>query len=132
MKLFKKFILSILFISLFINLTACRIQTSEDPAISGTYIGQYTKLVGDSKRSQGEQFSLELNEDGTGIHHRDNLDCTVEWTNNGNIFTMTEKVLGVAELIQYSGTLENGILTIYNGDPENKWTYEYVYKYTLE
>ena len=39
---------------------------------------------------------------------------------------MTEKFLGMT--IDYTGTLKDGELHIYNGDPSSDLTYEYVYK----
>ena len=39
---------------------------------------------------------------------------------------MTEKFLG--STIDYTGTLKDDKLDIFNGDPDDMWTYEYVYK----
>ena len=95
-------------------------------AVEGTYVGQYTKLVGDDTKETDEEFYLELNEDGTGKHHRDDYTFNVTWTLDGKDFKMTEKFVG--DPIEYTGTLKDGKLDIFNGDPDDDWTYEYVYE----
>ena len=99
-----------------------------DPAIeaaSGTYVGQYTKLVGDETKTE-EEFSLDLTPDGKGVHHRDTMDFKVTWTLEGEDFSMDETFIG--DPIHYTGTLKDGELHLYNGDPTDIWTYEYFYK----
>jgi len=93
---------------------------------AGTYKGQYTKFVGDPTTVTDEEFSLELKADGTGTSNRDGASYNVTWTIDGTKFNMTEKFAGLT--IDYNGTLENGLLDIYNGDKNNDFTYEYVYK----
>lgn len=95
-------------------------------AVAGTYAGQYTKLVGSTTKEDDEEFSLELKEDGSGVHNRNNATYKVKWSLNGEKFKMTETFLGSS--IEYTGTLKNDKLDIFNGDPDDKWTYEYVYK----
>ena len=92
---------------------------------AGTYVGQYTKLVGDETR-QEETFRLELKQDGTGVHARNEMEFKVTWTLEGETFTMHETFLGMS--IDYTGTLAEGKLDIFNGDPTDIWTYEYVYQ----
>lgn len=101
-----------------------------DPAMkaaAGTYRGEYTKIVGDedSARNYDEAFTLTLKEDGTGVHARDDMEFKITWTLEGETFTMKETFIG--DPIQYTGTLKEGVLDIFNGDPGNIWTYEYVY-----
>ena len=105
-----------------ILLAAC----SENPlkAASGTYLGQYTKMVGDDAREE-EEFSLILKEDGTGTHARGGEEYKITWTLTGEDFTMQETFLGLTN--DYTGTLKDGALHLFNGDPANIWTYEYVY-----
>ena len=95
-------------------------------AVAGTYMGQYTKLVGDDEKNKDEEFYLELDKDGTGKHHRDDYAFNVEWSLDGTDFKMTEKFVG--DPIEYTGTLKDGKLDIFNGDPDDDWTYEYVYE----
>lgn len=95
-------------------------------AVAGTYMGQYTKLVGDDEKNKDEEFYLELDKDGTGKHHRDDSTFKVEWSLDGTDFKMTEKFIG--DPIEYTGTLKDGKLDIFNGDPDDDWTYEYVYE----
>ena len=104
-------------------LTAC--ADSVLKAAAGTYVGQYVKLVGDDAK-KNEQFSLTLLEDGTGKHSRDGMEFDVTWTLEGETFTMKETFVG--EPILYTGTMQEGRLDIFNGDPESIWTYEYVYQ----
>ena len=47
------------------------------------------------------------------------------WTLDGEDFTMQESFLGIT--MDYTGTLKDGVLHLYNGDPTDEWTYEYVY-----
>ena len=100
---------------------------ASNPA-AGTYKGIYTKFVGDDDDAKvtDEVFSLELKGDGTGIHHRDDLDINVTWTLDGEKFTMQETFMGIK--LDYTGTLVNGKLDIFNGDPEDIWSCEYVYE----
>lgn len=94
-------------------------------AYAGTYEGQYTKLVGDTRKDE-EEFSLELKADGTGVHNRDDYSFKVTWELDGENFKMTETFIG--DPIIYTGTLKDGKLDIFNGDPDDIWTYEYVYE----
>ena len=71
-------------------------------------------------------FSLELKEDGTGMHNRDGSSYKVKWSIKGNEFTMTETFAGLS--IDYNGTLKDGKLDIFNGDKNDDFTYEYVYE----
>lgn len=100
----------------------------EMKAAAGTYAGEYTKFVGDSDEYKvtDEEFSLDLRENGKGTHHRDTLDISVEWsvTADGE-FKMTETFLGAKS--EYTGTLKDGKLDIFNGDPTDDFTCEYVY-----
>ena len=96
---------------------------------AGTYTGLYTKLVGDDSegaKNEDEEFSLELKADGTGTHNRDDYSFDVTWSLDGDKFKMTETFIG--DPIEYTGTLKDGKLDIFNGDPEDMWTYEYVYE----
>ncbi len=97
---------------------------------AGTYEGLYTKIVGDpdTEKVEDEEFSLELNSDGTGRHNRDDASFKVTWSLDGDKFKMTETFVG--DPIEYTGTLKDGKLDIFNGDPDDIWTFEYVYEKT--
>lgn len=103
--------------------TACK----ENPlkAAAGTYLGESEKLVGDGSGGPID-YKLVLSDDGTGTHYRDDLEIKVTWTLEGEAFTMKETFLGVS--LDYTGTLKDGTLDIFNGDPNDMWTYEYFYK----
>ena len=121
---FKKLIALLLALAVVtVLLTAC--GDSAMKAAAGTYVGQYTKVVGDDTQNQ-ETFSLKLAEDGTGKHSRDGMEFNVTWTLEGETFTMKETFLGAS--IEYTGTLKDGVLDIFNGDPKNLLTYEYIYQ----
>lgn len=94
-------------------------------AAAGSYAGQYTKLVGSETKNE-EEFSLTLNEDGTGVHARNGMEFKLTWTLEGESFSMKETFIG--DPIVYTGTLKDGILDIVNGDPNTPFTYNYVYK----
>lgn len=106
-------------------LTACGGSKLKDYA--GTYNGEYTKFVGDSMEDKdtSDDFYLELKEDGTGIHHRGGENYSVKWEIDKENFKMTETFLGIS--IEYTGTLKDGKLDIFNGDKEDIFTVEYVY-----
>lgn len=101
---------------------------SKDKGAVGTYTGLYTKFVGDGDDAKDESspFSLELKAGGKGVHHRDDLDLDVTWTLDGENITMTESFLGAK--MEYTGTLSGNSLHLFNGDPEDIWTCEYVYE----
>lgn len=104
-------------------LTACGANNAANSEVAGTWTGVYTKYVGDPTKMD-ETFSLELKADGTGVHHRDDMDFDVKWKLDGENFSMTESFLGT---IEYTGTLTGDTLSIFNGDPTNDFTYNYVY-----
>ena len=98
---------------------------ADSPAI-GIWKGTYRKFVGDSvENASDEPFALELRDNGTGTHYREGTSFDLTWTLDGEDFAMTETFLGS---IDYTGTLTDGVLHIFNGDPSNDLTYEYVYE----
>lgn len=126
MKKYSKLLLVVvLFLSIFL-VTGCGGKKDEKKDVAGTYEGKYTKLVGDSEKNTEEEFSLVLNEDGTGKHNRDGESYDVEWNIDGENFTMKDKFESLT--IDYTGTLKDKVLQIYNGDPKDTWTYEYYYE----
>lgn len=124
-------LIGILLIGGLFILTGCGENKEEEApkqdlsAYAGTYQGKYTKLVGDTKKVE-EEFSLELKADGTGTHNRDDSSFNVTWSLDGENFKMSETFIG--DPIEYTGTLTDGKLDIFNGDPTNDFTYEYVYE----
>ena len=109
-----------------LSITGCGKKESLD--IAGTYEGKYIKFVGDTdeNKNESEEFYLELNADGTGIHHRDETQFDLTWAIDGENFTMRETFLGIS--VDYKGTLKDGKLDIYNGDLNDSFTVEYVYQ----
>ena len=93
-------------------------------AVAGTYNGVHSKWVGSDEWDE-EEFSVELKADGTGTSNRDGASYDITWDIDGENFTMTETFIGK---IEYTGTLKDGELHIYNGEPSDPLTYEYVYK----
>ncbi len=100
-------------------------EQSEAEKAAGKYIGQYTKFVGDPEdvKDETDDFYLELKPDGTGLHHRNGLDINITWKLEEGVFSMDEM-----SMIQYTGAFTDGGLVIYNGDPTNDLTCQYVYK----
>ncbi len=99
--------------------------TSGGADAAGEWTGVYCKFVGDTDGVTDEPFRLVLNADGSGTHYRDDLEISVKWTLSGADFAMTESFLGATN--DYTGTLEDGVLHLYNGDKNDDLTYEYVY-----
>ncbi len=95
---------------------------------AGTYKGVYGKWVGSDESGKEDitANTLELKGDGTGVHNRDDLELKITWSADGESFKMTEKFLGLE--IEYTGTIKDGEIHMYNGDPADDLTYEYVYK----
>ena len=101
--------------------------TPEMKEAAGTYIGQYTRFVGDpeDRKDTSKPFKLVLNDDGTGMSYRDDLEIKVpDWTVENGEFKLTEKFLGT---IDYTGKLEGKDLTLFNGEPEKPLTCKYVF-----
>ena len=120
-------LVAILLISGLFILTGCG-NKQELSNSAGTYKGLYTKFVGDpdTAKVEDEEFTLELKADGTGTHNRDGENFNVTWKLDGNNFTMKETFLGMS--IDYTGTLTEGKLDIFNGEPSDDLTCEYVYE----
>ena len=97
---------------------------AESPAV-GTWKGQWCKCVGDEERITDEPFTLTLEKGGKGTFARDDMEFDVTWELEGEAFKMTETFLGAK--IDYTGTLKDGELHLFNGDPTNDFTYEYVF-----
>lgn len=134
----KRISLLLVVLLLAVSLIACQKdkdteETSKepDPAV-GTYAGVYRKWVGSEEPTPAEDdpFSMDLNADGTGTFHRDEMDFELTWTLDGTAITIKETFLGMTN--DYTGTLENGKLHIFNGDPENELTYEYMFEKKFE
>jgi len=122
----KKALAILLALTLLLGLAACGGGGASNPAV-GTWIGLYTKFVGDddSARDTSSPFTLELKSNGKGTHHRDDLDINVEWKLDGENVSMTETFMGLK--LEYTGTLQDGELHLFNGDPKDIFTVEYVY-----
>lgn len=95
-------------------------------SIPGEYTGKWCKFVGDTEQKIDEEFSLVLNEDGTGKNKRDGQEFECTWEYTDGTFKMTDKFMGIT--IDYTGKIEGKELHIYNGEPEDEMTYEYVYE----
>ena len=131
----------LLFLSIFV-ITGCENRVQEEPkaneqkveeqktviVVAGTYEGQYTKLVGasESEKDTSDNFYLVLDPDGTGIHHRNDSEYKLTWTNDGENISIKETFVGIS--IDYNGTLKDNDLVLYNGDKTNDFTMQYVYK----
>lgn len=122
----KKFKLLVALLAVFtvITLTGCGSKTDLSK-YAGTYEGEYYKYVGDSEKLTDEEFSVELKSDGTGSSNRNGATYKITWSLDGDKFTMEETFVG--DPIEYTGTLKDGKLDIFNGDKNDDFTVEYVY-----
>ncbi len=120
----KKIVIAVLAVVMILCVVSCGNSALKEYA--GTYTGVQSKFVGDEEWVTDEEFSLELKGDGTGVSKRDGAEYKLTWALEGENFTMTETFLGIS--IDYTGTLKNGELHIYNGDPTDDLTCEYVFK----
>lgn len=122
MKIIKLLILSALIFAITL-LAGCAESPME--LASGTYVGQYSKLVGEDVKDE-TAFSLILNADGTGLHSHDGSEFEIRWTLKDERVTVQESFLGLT--VDYTGTLKDGRLELFNGDPGKASTAEYVYQ----
>ena len=120
----KKFRLLVALVAVFtvLTLTGCGKDLSK---YAGTYKGEYTKMVGDTEKETADTFSLELKADGTGTSTRDGYDYDITWSVDGETFKMTEKFLCLT--VDYTGTIKDDKIDVFNGDKNDDFTYEYVY-----
>ena len=118
----KKTIAVVLALVMALMLVACGSSARNDAA--GTYKLRQCKFVGTDEWETDEDFTLELNADGTGTRTTDGSSFELTWDIDGESFTMTETFLALTT--DYTGTLKDGELHIYNGDPTDDLTYEYI------
>ena len=123
-KTFKKVLLVfVLALGVFV-FTGCGKDLS---AYAGTYEKEYEKYVGDPETSKDttEPFTLVLNADGTGKSNRDGESYDAEWSVDGEKFTLTEKFGPIKN--EYTGTIKDGRIDLFNGDPQSDLTLEIVF-----
>ena len=119
----KKTIAVVMALVMALMLVACG-ASQEMKDAAGTYKCQQSKFVGDTEWVTDEEFTLELKEDGTGTRTTDGSSYDLTWKLDGETFTMTETFLGLTN--DYTGTLKDGRLDIFNGDSTDDLTYEYI------
>ena len=94
---------------------------------AGTYHGVYMKYVGDEDTAKSEEeFSLVLEANGTGKSNRDGGSYNITWSCDGENIKITEKFLTLT--IEYNGTIKDGKIDLFNGDPSGELTLELVYE----
>ena len=104
---------------------------SGDKEIIAVWKGDYTKFVGDPDEEDSKNrdpFTLELYSDGSGMQHRNNSDFGVLWEKKGDKIDLKEEFF--ATYTDYTGYIKGNELHLFNGDPDDIWSCEYVY--TLE
>ena len=119
----KKTIAVVLALVMALMLVACG-ASQEMKDAAGTYKCLQSKFVGDTDWITDEEFTVELKEDGSGSRTTDGNSYDLTWKLEGETFTMTETFLGLTN--DYTGTLKDGKLDIFNGDPTDDLTYEYI------
>lgn len=94
-------------------------------AYVGTYKLEYYKFVGDEEKQTDEVYTLTLKEDGTGSQERDDYTYNVTWKVKGDKVVIEEHFAALTN--EYTGTLKDGKLDVFNGDPKDDFTAEFVY-----
>lgn len=94
---------------------------------AGTYEKEFEKYVGDPETSKNteDEFTLVLNADGTGKSNRGGESYNAEWSVDGEKITLIEKFGPLKN--EYTGTIKNGKIDLFNGDPKNDLTLEIVF-----
>lgn len=122
----KKLLVLTLAALMLLALGACgKKEPTPQELAAGTYKLVHCKFVGDDEWQTEEGVYLVLNADGTGTSTRSDETYKMTWTVEGEKFTMKETFMGIT--LDYTGTLKDGELHTYNGDPADPLTYEYVY-----
>lgn len=93
---------------------------------AGTYEKEYEKYVGspETTKNTEDDWTVVLNADGTGKSNRDDESYDAEWSIDGDNFKFTEKFGPIKN--EYTGTLKDGKIDMFNGDPNNDMTLEIV------
>lgn len=94
---------------------------------AGTYEKEFEKFVGDPETAKNttDPFTIVLNADGTGKSNRDGESYDAEWSVKGENFTFTEKFGPIKN--EYTGTIKDGRIDMFNGDPKADITLEIVF-----
>ena len=119
----KRTLAVILALVMALTLVACGASEAQKNA-AGTYNYEKGKFVGDADYNTDDDFTVTLKEDGTGFRTTAGTDYDLTWSLDGETFSMTETFLGLTN--EYTGTLKDGVLDIFNGDPSQDLSYEYV------
>ena len=124
-KVTKTLLVAIVFMVGVFTLTAC--GKKDLSTYAGTYEKEYEKFVGDPETAKNmeDPFTLVLNADGTGKSNRDGESYDAEWSVDGEKFTFTEKFGPIKN--EYTGTIKDGRIDMFNGDPESDITLEIVF-----
>ncbi len=88
----------------------------------GTYKCTRVKYVGEEDPTETEDWIIELKNGGKAVSKRDDFEYDSEWTLDGETFTFTETFQTIS--LEYTGTLKNGVIDVYDGDPTNDFTRE--------
>lgn len=110
----RKLTVALLALAMVLALVSCG-ASAEMKAASGTYKGTEYKYNGDSEWSDNSDWTVTLNDDGTAKSARGGEEYKSEWTLEGEKFTLKETFMGMT--LEYTGTLKDGKLEFYNGDP---------------
>ena len=120
----KKEIMYVIFVFISIFIIGCGNKFSK---YSGTYSLKYTRFVGDPQdeinKEKGGNINLDTN--GMGKIFRDGKTYSIEWNVENNEITINEKYGSLTNI--YNGTIENGVITLYNGEKSNPLTMIFVY-----
>lgn len=121
----RKLTVALLALAMVLALVSCG-ASAEMKAAAGTYKGTEYKYNADTEWADNSEWTIELKDDGTGVSKREDTEYDAEWTLEGDKFTLTEKFMGMK--LEYTGTLKDGKLEFYNGDPSSDLTCLYKFE----
>ena len=120
----KKIVLFVMVLFLGLIITGCGNSLKE---YAGTYNLEYSKYVKDpdTAKNTSSYAAIILNSDGTGTSKRDGRTIDIEWSMDGENIILKE--VTDDEVIEYNGSIKNGVLMLYDGDKTNSLTKERMY-----
>ena len=122
MKKFFALLLAVLTAASVFALVGCAGKKAE---ALGTFVTEKHKYVSEEEWVDDTQWELDLAAEGKGTSKRDGNEYDVTWELDGENITIKETFAGLTN--EFTGTLKDGVLDIFNGDLESPLTCEYVF-----
>jgi|GEM_PF-2397372 hypothetical protein len=127
-KFFALLLAALTVLSVFACFTACKKEEAKDDKKAealGTFVYEKHKYVGDEEWYSEHEWELVLDAEGKGTSKRDGAEYDLTWELDGEKIPFKETFAGIT--IEYNGTLKDGVLNFFDGDPESAITCEYVF-----